>query len=536
MWSKNNFQQMSFNDSVMNMPDYLKKILKNSWAHPFQEVIFPAINEDRFAVLYSKKPSRPNSPVNVIIGALILKEIFQLSDAELLGSIYFDDRFQYALRLTSEEKPPVSINTFTNFRTRVYEYEKQTGRDLIKEEVESLSELIAETLEIDHQKVRVDSFMVASSAKNLSRIELVYTVNANLIKKLNTFDEDSIPESCLSYLEKGHKNETIYKTRDKDSESKLEFLLKQSQMLYRASLASESEITDTEEFKTLKRMLGEQTDNDDFDDLKPDEIKAKDAEGLDSTILQNPSDPDATYRFKYGHNIGYTANIVEQFDGDNSIIKAYDLKPNIYSDQKFSNDTIEKLAEDTKIFNPIKMIVDGAYFTFELAKKAVARGIELIPGQLVGRKQSEAKMSYSETFKINQDNRVTECANDRKPFYSNYDEEKEVCTAKFSKEVCSNCSMKKECRIQFQKKANTVRFNLSRYQRDIFREKMKTDQYIELTNQRAGVEGLPSVFRRKYQVDSMPVRGEVRSKFYFGFKVLASNVKKLFKRPGIVTG
>jgi len=115
MWSKNNFQQMSFNDSVMNMPDYLKKILKNSWAHPFQEVIFPAINEDRFEVLYSKKPSRPNSPVNVIIGALILKEIFQLSDADLLGSIYFDDRFQYALRLTSEEKPPVSINTFTNF-------------------------------------------------------------------------------------------------------------------------------------------------------------------------------------------------------------------------------------------------------------------------------------------------------------------------------------------------------------------------------------------------------------------------------------
>src|SRR6056297_4340318 len=142
MFSKNEFQQLSFNDSVLNMPDYLKKILKNSWAHPFQEVIFPAINEDRFEVLYSKKPSRPNSPVNVIIGALILKEIFQLSDAELLGSIYFDDRFQYALRLTSEEKPPISINTFSNFRRRVYEFEQETGRDLIKEEVKIISNLV----------------------------------------------------------------------------------------------------------------------------------------------------------------------------------------------------------------------------------------------------------------------------------------------------------------------------------------------------------------------------------------------------------
>ncbi len=54
MWPKNKFQQMSFNDSVMNMPEYLKKILKKSWAHPFQKIIFPAINEDRFEVLYSK--------------------------------------------------------------------------------------------------------------------------------------------------------------------------------------------------------------------------------------------------------------------------------------------------------------------------------------------------------------------------------------------------------------------------------------------------------------------------------------------------
>jgi hypothetical protein len=518
------------------MPEYLKKILQDSWAHPFQQIIFPAIDEDRFEVLYSDKPSRPNSPVNVIIGALILKEIFGLSDADLLASIYFDDRFQYALRLTSEEKTPVSINTFSNFRKRVYAYEKETGRDLIKEEVEYLSELIAQTLKIDNEKVRVDSFMFASSCRNLSRIELVYTVNANLIKNLNQLDKAVIPENCLSYLDKGHKNETIYKTRDKDSESKLDFLLKQSQMLYQAALDSDSEISETEEFKLLKRMLGEQTDHDDFDDLDPDNIEAKDAKELDSDILQNPSDPDATYRFKYGDNTVYTANVVEVFDGDNSIIKNYDFKENIYSDQKFSADTIDDLAKETSLDNPLKMIVDGAYFTIDLAKEAVTKGIELIPGQLTGRKQSESKMSYGKTFNLDEDNLVTSCVNGEEPFYSNYDAEKDVCTAKFSKKVCAACSLKEECRIQFQKKANTARFDKDRYLRDIYRSRMKTDKFIELTNQRAGVEGLPSVFRRFYNVDSMPVRGKMRSKFYFGFKVLASNVKKLFKNPEVVTG
>lgn len=529
MFRKNDYKQINFDDSVLNMPKYLQKILKNSWAHNFQKYIFPAINEKRFEVLYSDQPSRPNSPINVIIGALVLKEIFNLSDEQLLGAIYFDDRYQYALWLTSEEKPPISINTFSNFRQRVYAYEKETGRDLIKEEVESISEVIAETLNIDNKKVRVDSFMVSSSCKNLSRIELVYTVNANFIKKLNKLDKELIPKTCISYLEKGHKNETIYKTRDKEIDSKLKFLLKQSNMLYQAALESSSKIRETEEFKLLKRMLTEQTDNDDYDDLNSDDIEVKDGKSLDSTVVQNPSDPDATYRFKYGDNIGYTANVVEVFDDENNVIKTYDFKPNIYSDQKFSADTIEKLSNNNILQPTIQMIVDGAYFTIDLAKKASKKGIELIAGQLTGRKQNSSKKNYASVFEINEENCVTSCANDKKPFYSTYDDEKEVCTAKFSKKACSNCKLNKECRIQFQKKANTVRFSKDRYLRDLYRNQMKTKEFIELTNQRAGVEGLPSVFRRVYNVDSMPVRGEVRSKFYFGFKVLASNVKKIFK-------
>ena len=535
MFRKNDYQQINFDDSVINMPKYLQKILRNSWAHNFQEFVFPAINEERFEVLYSDQPSRPNSPTNVIIGALVLKEIFGHSDEELLGSIYFDVRYQYALRLTSEERPPISINTFSNFRQRVYAYEKETGRDLIKEEVENISEVIAKTLNIDNQKVRVDSFMVSSSCKNLSRIELVYTVNANFIKKLETIDKTLIPEVCMSYLEKGHKNKTIYKTRDQQNESKLKFLLKQSQMLYKVALENDAKIRETKEFKLLKRMLGEQTDHDDYDDLSPDDIKVKKGKELNSQVLQNPSDPDATYRFKYDDNIGYTANVVEVFDGENNIIKTYDLKPNIYSDQKFSADTIEEIASDKISETPIKMIVDGAYFTIDLAKEAIKKGIELIPGQLVGRKQNGSKMDYASVFQMNEENIIVSCVNDQEPFYSIYDAEKDVCTAKFSKEACSNCNFKEECRIQFQKKANTVRFHKDRYLRDNYRNKMKTKEFIELTNQRAGVEGLPSVFRRVYNVDAMPVRGELRSKFYFGFKVLASNVKKLFKTPIIET-
>lgn len=47
-------------------------MLEKSWAKYFAENIFPAIDEEPFKVLCSDRPSRHNTPANVIIGALII--------------------------------------------------------------------------------------------------------------------------------------------------------------------------------------------------------------------------------------------------------------------------------------------------------------------------------------------------------------------------------------------------------------------------------------------------------------------------------
>lgn len=45
----------------------------DSVEHNFYELIFQNINETDFAILYSQKKSRPNVPVNQLVGSLILK-------------------------------------------------------------------------------------------------------------------------------------------------------------------------------------------------------------------------------------------------------------------------------------------------------------------------------------------------------------------------------------------------------------------------------------------------------------------------------
>lgn len=52
-------------------------------------------------------------------------------------------------------------------------------------------------------------------------------------------------------MEKGHKNETIHRARDVESESKLEFLLKQSHELYQAGFLAGETVTEKRENPTL---------------------------------------------------------------------------------------------------------------------------------------------------------------------------------------------------------------------------------------------------------------------------------------------
>lgn len=518
MFRKNTTQQLTLEDPTINLPKYLRKNLEKSWASPFNQYIFSNINEERFEVLYSNEVSRPNTPVNVLVGLLILKENFMLPDEDLVGSLHFDMRFQFALGTTSYEKQPVSINTIYNFRARVLEYEKKTGRDLIKEEIEALAALMESEMKIDGKMLRMDSMMISSSCKKLSRIELVYTVNLKIVKALNKINPNLVPEELVCYLKEGHKNETIYRTRDKDATTKLEWLLSHSLLLKQVCSKYGDEVTQTEVFELLNRLLEEQMELNEEGKSVP-----KDGKNLHSEILQNPSDPDATYREKYISNVGYVANLVESFNEESGVITHYDFKPNTYSDIKFCEELIDTLGEA----NGINVLTDGAYYSYEMEQKAKKQGIELKPGQLVGKAPSQDKLPYS-SFEIDEETqKITLCPNKQVPQMSYFS--KNSHTAKFKDDQCQHCPFLEQCPVKKEKKGYSIKFSNKSYSNSKVRQAMLTKEYIQLTNKRAGIEGIPSVIRRKYQVDAMPVRGLLRSKIVFGFKVGAYNFNKLLR-------
>ena len=248
-------QQMSFLDSYNTLTDREKKFLEKSWAKYFAEHIFPKIDERPYAVLYSGKDSRPNTPVNIQIGALIIKEFKGLSDDELLEALMFDIRFQYALHTTSFLEQPMSDRTLGRFRERCSAYERETGIDLLHDTIVSLSGEMAEMMKLDLSLKRMDSLMVASNIKRMGRLELLYTCVANLVKEAAARKEE-LPEELKHYAQADDRNRVIYHNRSEETSEKIAAILKDAVTL--KELCG-SRYDESSSYQLLLRVLKEQT-------------------------------------------------------------------------------------------------------------------------------------------------------------------------------------------------------------------------------------------------------------------------------------
>jgi len=145
-------------------------------------------------------------------------------------------------------------NSLTNFRAAVYKYNQEHDVDLIQEEIETNAKTFSKLLKIDGHTIRMDSLLISSSCKKLSRLEIIYSTVARLIKVIDK--NTTLPEYFKPYLEESHYNDTIYRLKDKNLNSKIKNI-KDGLKLH--SLYRDNEISKGEEFKLLCRMLKEQT-------------------------------------------------------------------------------------------------------------------------------------------------------------------------------------------------------------------------------------------------------------------------------------
>lgn len=358
----NTSQQLSFNDNASGLTARKQKALENSWAKIFAEDIFPAIDEERFRVLYStRSQSKFNTPVNICVGALIIKELFQVSDDDIVESLMLDVRYQYALHTTSYGEQPLSDKSLSRFRKRCYDYEAAHNIDLLHDCVADLGQKIAKMMKASPRIRRMDSMMVEANIKKLSRTELLYTCISKLATYLHKEGHDTMLTGMEHYYDPDGFNRTFYYSDSSKTDDCLKAILEDADKLLDSC---GQEFDDVTEYQLFVRCLFEQTIVEDA----VRRLKSKGDGGMDSSMMQTPSDPDAAFRNKAGKEYrGYTANVDESVDKNGSVITDYQFEQNTYSDSQFLKDSLERNGVYDK---ESTLVTDGAYFGEENQKLA----------------------------------------------------------------------------------------------------------------------------------------------------------------------
>ena len=511
-------EQISLLSKMNEWSDYKTKLLKNSWAETFRNIIMPNIDEEPYRGLYSDVSSRPNTPVNYLIGLLIIKSLLGLSDEELINSAFFDEQVQYAVGTLDYVNQPISKNMISNFRVRLYDYKNETGIDLFENTMKELNDNIVEISKINKSLKRVDSLMISSSCKKMTRTELIYKVNERFIKILNESGE-KLDEELQKYLDEDNEVDVLYRVKEEELTGKLTMLLNQSIRLYE-KYKDNKKYNETLEFKQLERLISDQ-----YDDK---ENKPKPGKKIKPTSMQTPYDDKATYRFKYKGNIGYVGNIVEAIDTEKevSLITNWDLAPNTKSDLEFMEEIINQ-KKDNDLDTKETYITDAAYFSSEMNIKSKEVNIELHPTDMTG--QKDTKETNLSKLELDEKNNITKCSNGEVPIESKYCESNGTIYASFEKESCQGCPDKEKCPIREFKKKNKLTVSTKQIETARVRENRNTEEYKKLSRRRSGIEGINSLLRNKYNIDRRPTKGLAYLIVAFTTSILSINIKRITK-------
>jgi hypothetical protein len=277
--------------AASELPEKQRKRLENSWAGAFYKEFFSRIYEQSFAVLYSEKDSRPNAPVNVLVGLEALKAGFGWSDQELYENYCYSLQVRYALGYDRLGDGDFEIRSLYYFRERLSKYNAEEGVNLLEKAFEQITDAQIVDLKVRTGMQRMDSTQIASNIVSASRLQLLVEAVQRVERILNEADRARLSEIFAPYP-CGKDSAGHYTYRVKDKEAQQEHLQKIGQTIHALLQELKSAYAAELACQVLERIFAENFN------LLESGPRPKENTEITSSCLQSVDDLEATYRTK----------------------------------------------------------------------------------------------------------------------------------------------------------------------------------------------------------------------------------------------
>jgi hypothetical protein len=142
----------------------------------FYHEFFCHLNEEPFSVLYADIPSRPNIPVNVLVGLEYFKAGFGWSDEELNDAFIYNRQVRYALGYHQLGKGNIDLCTLYNFHQHISRHMQEQGGNLMEQVFEQVTDENFVAFQNKTGKQCKDSSLVTNSTGEVRRLKLLVVV------------------------------------------------------------------------------------------------------------------------------------------------------------------------------------------------------------------------------------------------------------------------------------------------------------------------------------------------------------------------
>ena len=479
--------------------------LEQSWAGTFYQELFCRINEEAFAGLYADVPSRPNIPVNVLVGLETLKSGFGWSDEEMYDHFLYDLQVRYAVGYHQFGAGEFELGSVCNFRQRLSRYNQEQGVNVLVQVFEDISDQQIQTLEVRTGQQRMDSTQVASNILEASRLQLLVEAIQGLERILNEADQERLAGVFAPYL-KGRSGQYVY--RVKGMKAYQEHLQAVGQTMNTLIKELRAEYAQEAVWQMFERFFSDNYH------LKDEAVHPKGNDEIGSGCLQFPDDLEATYRQKNGQGYkGYVANLTETCDPKNDLqlITQVQVGPNNTDDADLLVQALPNLVERTDLSD---LYSDGGFGNPEADVVLQEKQVALVQSRLRGKQPDPERYNLAD-FDIHHDQagnplEIT-CPNGQTvPVEPG---RKNGYLARFDRDLCRVCpfQLHGRCRATPGKRRPQFQLNFTLYQvNGAKRRRRHLQAKDEKDNRRVAVEASVRSLKHPFGNGKLPVRGRFR--------------------------
>jgi Transposase DDE domain len=492
--------------NVQALPEKHRQRLEQSWAGEFYRQFFCRLTENAFTCLYADFPSRPNIPVNVLVGLDTLKAGFGWSDEELYDHFTFDVQVRYALGYHNLAEGDFDIRSLYNFRRRLSQYNLEHGVNLLEACFEDITDQQVIAFKVKTNQQRMDSTMIASNILDSSRLPLAAELLQRIDRLLSEADQVRYAELLRPYL-KDTLNQFVYRIKGKEQVQ--EQLIHIGKILYqllnelRAGYAQHPFFPVAERFFTENFLV--ETEN----------VQPKDGKELSSGCLQSLDDLEASYRQK-GQKFykGYVANVTETCypKNDMQLITKVQAAANNVEDADLLMEALPNLAERT---NLEQLFTDGGFGSPEVDQALRQEQVEQIQSAIRGTHLNPDKLHLS-AYDLRQDaqgepTQIT-CPYGQTVVVQPTPSHRSFL-ARFDPAVCDPCPFHTQdrCRILWRKRCAKFQMDFTQQEVDAaVRRRRCLENKQASKNLRAAVEATVRSVKHPFPAGKLPVRGLFR--------------------------